>query len=176
MQITTDIKTKVLGQYIGQKIVLHESRFSEEEKDRTFILSGVGINAFQVKETRQWYNFETMAEGSLIDTLILKPLSKITDEDAQMVAHLQGYTVKEKKTVRFYFYSSGLKCSVNWGEWKSHTSRETVSLFSIQYLQQQGYDVPNLLLNNKTLEKAGLAIYEGVEEMKMGDVEQTSKD
>ena len=158
MEIKSEIKTKLLSEYIGNKISLDQSRFSEEEKDTSFTLSGVGLNAFQVKETRLWYNFETMYDGALIDKLILKPMTKLHIDDAYKVAMILGefrgdsFSVETicKTIIEIIAGTNSLVEDV----------KHLKFLMACQYLQSKGYDLPHYLLDGKNLKEAGLAIYE----------------
>lgn len=118
MEIENDTKAKVFAQYLGQQVLWGGT------------------------EGVLWsYNLHGASDVVLGAKLILKPLSKITDEDAQDL----GYEDAEI----FIATSPWLK--------KYHGDK---SFWDAQILQSKGYDLPNYLLNGKTLQEAGLAIYE----------------
>lgn len=153
-----EIKTKLFSEYMGCKISLDKSRFSEEEKDTFFTLSGVGLNTFQVKETRLWYNFETMYDGALIDKLVLKPMTKLHIDDAYKVAMILG-------EYRGDSFSVETICKtiieiIAGTHFLAEDVKHLKFLMACQYLQSKGYDLPHYLLEGKNLKEAGLAIYE----------------
>lgn len=94
--------------------------------------------------------------------LILKPLSAITDEDANAVAKMfaipgDKLMATGKGLVRRIFDQTE--------EEDEFAGLEVLRVY--QYLQSKGYDVPNHLLGSnkscggcKTLKEAGLAVYE----------------
>lgn len=153
MKISNDIIAKVFSPYLGQ-------RLSAELIYKGFTCELV-INNFTT----------SMANGMTIGTaiqnnakLILKPLSLITMDDAIEVCKIYGHekgqviinpkgdelTIIEFK--RAEYDSSYI--------WLSLNTNEKWNIFVYQYLQSKGYDLPQFLLGGKTLEKAGLAIYE----------------
>lgn len=77
--------------YIGRPIELHETRFSEEQKDRTFTLSGVTEDKFQVKETEIWYDLaEYRMQSGPIDQLLLRPLSTMSEDEMKECFRIGG--------------------------------------------------------------------------------------
>ena len=139
MKITNEIKAKVFAQYIFNPCVITMS----ETKG---IVETIVIGLIQ------------KGEGHF--KLILKPLSTITDEDAIEVAkimaspHIAMRLEKDDTRIRDakYWIRNGLIATFNCNGYKA--------LEAFQFLQLKGYDLPNYLLGGKTLNEAGLAIYE----------------
>jgi hypothetical protein len=131
MEITKEIKDKLFVQYWGQFVL----RLPNND-DKLKVID--------------WFKFDNAH-------LVLKSLSKITDEDAKQVSIVglphQDYiwcatsgkdlvnVIDRKKCWSFYYKNA---------DW-----------FAIkQKLIDLGYDVFNPLIGNKTLQEVGLAIYE----------------
>jgi hypothetical protein len=134
MEITKEIKCKVFAQYLGRDL-----------KTQTGTVQLVGIHVDNFNRV-----FDAVVlNGNVTHTsetenvkLILKPLSAITDEDAiviHKIAQSQFLTVLQAKEY-IDDYATKSTC--------------------YQYLQSKGYDLPNYLLNGKTLKEVDLAIYE----------------
>lgn len=148
MEITNETKAKVFAQYLGNKC------YRGGTPDET--LTGITDEGFY------------FADGDLHPfknpiKLMLKPLSAIRDEDAIEVAKLQQ-EFKNQKGIKVGFHiddknNGCLDCIIEWGGYK-HDYWQPVYSPTFQYLQNKGYDLPNYLLGGKTLQKAGLAIYE----------------
>lgn len=156
MEITNEIKAKVFAQYLGQiwrwqvGSLVYTIKFCLDDLDK-----------FIVKRLK--YSGQTVEHK-----LILRPLSKITDEDAIECAILEGlvnakvsqrgdgginmkddsYDLLLSFDCEIWLYKYGLK---------THTNK---SFLIYQYLISKGYDLPNYLLGGKTLKECGLAIYE----------------
>jgi hypothetical protein len=162
MEIKFENKLKAVAQYLGQKIRLDESRFSEETEDRIFTLSGVGINAFQVKETRIWYNAEEI-RSTFIDELILRPLSSVSEDELMDCLKIMLGDDWEKDSEKFkQDWRDVLRIELSQGGYGKWVVKPYFKhcLFVYQYLQSKGYDVPNQLLGGKTMYESGLAVYE----------------
>lgn len=134
MQITNEIKVKVFAQYFGQQFKSNAGSFNFEKIQS----SGELDFGYTINEVK----------------LILKPISKITDEDAINIAqmcYLGDYPeITGKKIVKGLFE-----------EFKNPYENNPTTIVKIhQYLQSKGYDLPHYLLGGKTLQEAGLAIYE----------------
>lgn len=80
--------------------------------------------------------------------LILKPISQISDEDAKKIVNISGfnYRIEPKE----FELSGALMCNL-------YTFSEVNS-----YLESKGYDLPQFLLDGKTLQESGLAVYENI--------------
>lgn len=136
MKITNEIKAKVFAQYWGKSFQ----------------------NGMGGKSALSFQDLQDISSGNIEAKLILKPLSTITDEDALDVSTIAGgashlskesqiHQAKELLTDVFLFTKQTNIVGVSW--------------FGIsQFLQSEGYDLPNYLLGGKTLQEAGLAIYE----------------
>lgn len=139
MEISIEIKAKVFAQYWGQTI-----------------LQTPGVNGlFEV-------NGIDLEDSSVFPhcKLKLKPLSSITDEDAIEVAKLifeKSYS-SDKKHDQLVLQKCQAEVFVKTMNDTPNTGVE--KLFIYQFLQSRGYDLPQHLLNGKTLKEAGLAIYE----------------
>lgn len=155
MDITNDIKAKVFAQYLGQK-------FHLAEKNRE--LQVYGITTFGVVNVvgEVTYALDKVKP-------ILKPLSAITDEDAIEMANLFGGitgSVTINRPTDLTNTDIHFTVQIHQGEkdtWKSfcvpkYISANTPNGFC-QFLISKGYDIPNYLLQYKTLHQAGLAIY-----------------
>lgn len=93
---------------------------------------------------------------AICDKLILKPLSAVTDEDAIDIACKIGENNN-------WQYIQSLFTRI--GQFSHHDydiiiSRILNRVDVYQYLQSNGYDLPQYLLGRKTLHEVGLAIYE----------------
>jgi hypothetical protein len=178
MEITNEIKAKVFAPYVGVEMKCIAKSFQLENK----ILSGVVYNS------RNEYVI-CLKKDNHIDFVdanewipILKPLSQITDEDAIEVASMvdSGFKLSKKTTVKRH--NNDTLISINTNEvddvcmvhitlkknffnvkaiheddWNITTG---TAFKAYQYLQSRGYDLPNYLLGGKTLQEAGLAIYQ----------------
>lgn len=134
MEITNEIKVKVFAQYLGQKIMLSDHS----------IWTGFYCEVAIIK------HLEKEAIGQ--PKLILKPLSAITDEDKAWIANL--FEWKEVVNISVGAFLVELVKS----EYNLYRADKTI--IAVQYIQSKGYDLPNYLLNGKTLHEAGLAIYQ----------------
>lgn len=129
--ISKEIKRVVVYQYYGRKY-----KYKNEFGSYTDTVGGFHTN--------------THIESDSF-TLILKPLSSISDEDAHKIGMLMGCSMIGK--------------ALSWG--KELTERIMIERhlcvmsYSIyQFLQSKGYDLPNYLLGNKTLHECNLCCYE----------------
>lgn len=160
MEITNEIKAKVLSHYLGQKVDTGGWLHKEDECDRIILYSDIdrwvgGIGFY-------YPNKKDCAKSKLLELpisdikLILKPISSITDEDKEWLADLFGW--KEVKNISVgAFLSELIKTEYN-------LYRADKTIIAIQYLQENGYDLPHYLLGGefccRTLQQAGLAVYE----------------
>jgi len=131
MELTKEIKSKVFAQYWGQYVLI-----LPDNDDKLKVID--------------WFKFDNAY-------LVLKSLKNITDEDAKEVSIVglprQNYiwcstsgkylvSIIENKKCWSFFYKEA--------DW-----------FAVkQKLIDLGYDVFTSLLDNKTLQECGLAIYE----------------
>ncbi len=127
MEIINEIKAKVFAQYFAQNV-----GYTYDKRIESISCTNIAI----------------------IDYLILKPLSAITDEDAIEVAKI---VFSEDKS--YWTISQGKACIKQFGKNSPFVSFNQGVLCS-QFLQSRGYDLPQYLLGGKTLQEAGLAIYE----------------
>ncbi len=121
MEITAEIKAKVFAHYLGQKVFWQET----EGELTAYNLHGAS----------------TILEPS---KLILKPLSKITHENAVELYKAIKYNLRSTT-----FILQTLKALP--------FNKSTIAY---QYLISKGYDLPHYLLGGKTLQECGLAIYD----------------
>ena len=166
METTNEIKAKVFAQYLGQ-------RWMWKDGERDFIqlyLSDINYAVFDPSNKR-----------TLV--LCLKPLSEITKEDADIVANIFFKDTKLSFEI-MHKYKDGkvVLCNGITKHKKPHPLGENITFETdgqiwhdegfdydnvtvdapfrvFQYLQSQGYDMPNYHLGNKTLFESGLAIY-----------------
>ncbi len=155
MEITNEIKAKVFAQYLGQKV------YSETDFPKRNTLLGV---IEDIGVTR-WYKEEGGLEDSFVighlkgDTfLLLKPLSSITDEDKIELGQCFNVTTDEFDNT---IYKALSDIFINQFLEKGNLTYTVYTiLHAFQLLQSKGYDLPQYLLDGKTLKEAGLAIYE----------------
>lgn len=139
MEITDDIRAKVMMQYIGQKIKLPDGSIN--------VLTGVHKH-----NDKWWFSFGGNAEHYLkiqYCKVILKTQSKsmaFDEEDYMSFKKIEAIT------------GELLKNATNKADF---TEKMIFSSFlSYQYSVSRGIDVPQYFLDGKTLEEVGLAIYE----------------
>jgi hypothetical protein len=139
MEITNEIKEKIFFQYLGIQFK-----------------SGNVIGRFKPK-TLDYFGYSIK--------IILKPLSSITDEDARVMAVLNGavfgpgdisFESEGFFGVRIRNDKDGIGNPVK----DRFIMWDQLTLPVFQFLQSEGYDLPQYLLGGKTLHEAGLAIYE----------------
>ncbi len=129
------IKGRVLGQYLGCKL------------KRGGLMT---IELLYACKNAAWNNYDDII-------LRLKPLSDITDEDAKCLGNMDD--------VHFQYNIVGM-WNVKTGDdgfiklVKERLEEIAKIASAYQYLQLKGYDLPQYLLDGKTLEQVGLAIYE----------------
>lgn len=137
MEITNDIKAKVFAQYLGHRIWF-------------------SVGNYEVKF--QWGFIDNYVAEKSNYKLILKPLSALTNDDAIEAAGVIGgvsHLSKEAQTAQLIQLFSSPNFFVN------QTNISGYKWFQCcQYLQSRGYDLPQYLLDGKTLQEVGLAIYE----------------
>lgn len=129
MEISEEIKQKIVYQYFGQKY-LYKNEFG------TF--KGV---------VGEYHTNEHLKNKSFI--LMLKPLNSITDEEFDKCWETiqESHDTLSKDWLKHHFKNQGNK-----------QISMCVDLFSYQYLISKGYDLPHYLLGGKTLKESGLAI------------------
>lgn len=132
--ISNETRSKVFAQYLGQKLTDNST------------LSGVDIDGV----TRDAYG--TISYGEV--KLILKPLSSISNEDAVLVAQILGYKYGSSIVIK------SIKHSIRFGNWNDFKGIKNAFYLLTQFLQSKGYDLPQYLLDGKTLHEAGLCIYQ----------------
>lgn len=155
MEITNETKCKVFAQYLGQRVELDNGG----SKVRNRILCAVG----GIDDGGHEYvklKMGTFAHAVFIKEnnakLILKSLSEISDEDIDMVAKMQGFIIRNDFSICFENERFKWDDGNTWGEF-THAS---LYHQTADYLRSKGYDVPHFLLEYKTLQQSGLAIYE----------------
>lgn len=144
-EISKETKAKVYSSYLGQEIIKGEL---------IGLLHGLVNDTCYVR-----YNDVARYEDVEDCTLLLTPLSKISDQDAIEVVKIMDPNAKE------IYVSNG---TINWEyEYLDERFKSTIEIRSIhlcahyascQYLQSRGYDLPNYHLNGQTLIQAGLAL------------------
>lgn len=151
-------KTKIYQQNIGAKVRLCQSRFSEEQIDTVFTIDSVSSFDFRVKETDIMYNF------SKNDTLILKDLKKITDEQLIQVANFEitrtgvefDYNIHTSilgfKVIKVF--QKGTNGYRSW--YGSFPITDNLKLKSYQYLNSLGYALPYMEYSVADLVELGI--------------------
>lgn len=152
MEVTNEIKAKVFAQYYGQQIKLNNEMIGQMYAIQTYkshdepahvevLIGNVCVN----------YSIDKMK-------LLLKPISSITDEDAIEVCTIIGSASHLSKESQAHQAKELLQ------EVAFYTKQTNIVGASwcgvLQFLQSRGYDLPNWYLGGKTLNEAGLAIYE----------------
>jgi hypothetical protein len=126
MKITNEIKVKMFAKYLGERVVTRLG-FNKMTVSMLNIVDGGGCDELK---------------------LILKPISQISDEDANEIANISGfdYRIEDKG----FELAGALMCDLyNFSEVHS-------------YLESKGYDLPQFLLDKRTLQESGLAEYENI--------------
>lgn len=141
MEISNETKAKVFAQYLGQQVKLIV------KMDSNYFGYNEGI-----------YTLAATILDRLNDLceckLILKPLNKIIDEDVVEWSRQDGKPIGKNDSSYMFQSIEEAKRYLNF------YSHPNIGWQSYQYLQSKGYDLPNYLLNGKTLHESGLAIYE----------------
>jgi hypothetical protein len=165
MEITNEIKAKVFAQYLGQRI-RPNPKYQIPEYYKQYFDDPNNPGTYECKGS-------LITTGAGRDLLILRPLSEITDEDAIEVCRMviseikypvQDYHIKRHNTsIEVQLNNSHFMDSVFIGysgnAWTtSKHPRYGNNVFG--FLTSRGYDQKQYLLNNQTLQEAGLAIYE----------------
>lgn len=139
MTITNEIKAKVFAQYLGHPMKCTGGHFIANKnsmRDGVKIMS-LSVMADCYEGTFKWSDFK----------LILTPLSQISDEDEIELGNIIGtFDVT-------YFIRSLIGKTV-------YSINASTAFQCYQFLQSNGYDLPQYLLGGKTLHECGLAIYE----------------
>ncbi|HWY09701.1 MAG TPA: hypothetical protein VN026_00175 [Bacteroidia bacterium] len=140
-EISNELKAKVFAQYLGQTFKSNGRKYK-----------------MTVTETTNTHEKSLFFATDNVCELILKPLSTITDEDAIEASSIIGgasHLSKESQIAQLKELFSLPSFFVNQTNISGYKW-----LQCIQYLQSKGYDLPHFLLGGKTLQEAGLAIYE----------------
>ncbi len=155
MEITDENKIKAIAQYIGQQVSIPAGyQFNGYATDDTQgEFNGIRNEGFiHIGDIGGYYDFKNFQ-------LILKPLSVVTDEDnievGKIIGNLSENFTDGNLTV--------IKISKMFIEnlLTGRLSKNAVLVIIVfQYLQSRGYDLPQYILNGKTLKEAGLAIYQ----------------
>lgn len=131
LKLTDELISKAIAPYYGTKLW-----YRGTGSTTAFKLDGTHIGS--------------ISNGSEEYTLILKPLSEITDEDAHKVGMLCGCSMLGKAIGTGKELCERIMI-------ERHLCLISYSVY--QHLQSRGYDLPNYFLGNKTLHESGLAIY-----------------
>lgn len=123
--------SKIYASYIGAKIELCQSRFTEDQQDRTFTLDGVCSDGFYVKELEGIKH-----EFGANDSLLLKHLSDISAEDKKRIesshiGFLQRFDVFDSLVLLV------MKSAVYEGE-----KRLNITFYDADYLRTEKYALP----------------------------------
>ena len=137
MELTNEIKQKLIYQYFGQKY-LYKNEFGT--------YSGT-IGEYHTNEHI----------GNNFFVLRLKSLSEITDEDAIEVAKILTSEPEHLSKESLIDIGENLVGSFNTQYTGDYFPCDIIEAY--QFLISKGYDLPQYLLNGKTLKEVGLAIY-----------------
>lgn len=144
MEITNEIKAKVFAWCLGQNVKL------------------------MVKMDSMYFGYDEgvyVLAGTILDRLddlvscelVLKPLSKITDEECFEIAIMYGWSADNNHKKGLINSGKDIVSQLFYSEF---TCYGMFAIRCFQYLQSRGYDLPHYLLGGKTLHECGLAIYE----------------
>lgn len=143
MEITNEIKAKVFSQYLPY-----------------FIDSPMRLAFLSIIE-----RLLTLEQQSN-HRIILLPITSMSNEDALVVANIFGGASHLSEEGRAH---QAKELFITYDFRNKVTTISAASwLKAFQYLLSKGYDLPQLLLGGKTLQEAGIAIYETNEENKNG--------
>lgn len=145
-KIKTEIRLKVFANYLGEKTV-DRLGYNKMTPNRLLIIEGGGCDELQ---------------------LVLKKLSTISDEDVMEVVKIEGLvnatitrrgngSIKVTDDSYDFFILENYKFMLHKNSLEIPVAKE-VAIY--QFLQSRGYDTPHYLLGGKTLQEAGLAVYE----------------
>src|SRR3990167_4382186 len=148
--ITDEIKAKVFAQYLGQKVKC-VSREDDIPEVTDFIVNIFKDELIGVGNYEFYFNEDDIK-------LLLKPLSSITDEDAIEVTKILDISYSKTGEQEYYDLAGFVDYIEN--EFFNEKIYSVKSIIILtQFLQSKGYDLPNYLLDGKTLFESGLAIY-----------------
>ncbi len=142
MEISNEIKSKMFAQYLGQE-VRRDNYTTIQEKLTVPVLEY--ISDFIIWDTCK---------------LILRPLSAITNEDAIEVANIMASPHIAMRLEKDETKIKDCKYWIENGLIATFTNNSYKHFAAYQYLQSRGYDLPQYLLDGKTLFETGMAIYE----------------
>ena len=178
MEISTEIKAKVISQYLGQTCQTMTRQAQGQglpfkflkgvlkEIDLGMIDGFIGLLLENETNVTNHTNYNTDQ-----CKLILKPLIEITDEDAIEMAKLFGGIEGDVELNRptdltnedIFFAVQVIQIEPEWASYCTPKKWRNINGYgtnAYQWLQTKGYDMPHYLLGGKTLHEAGLAIYE----------------
>jgi hypothetical protein len=156
MEISNEIKAKVISQYLGQtcQTMTRQSqgqglpfKFIKgelKEIDLGMIDDFIGLLLENETNVTNHTNYNTDQ-----CKLILKPLSAITDEDVIELYKIMVGDDFDERYIETFKKGEGVKID-----------NIMKNVIAYQWLQSKGYDLPQYLLGGKTLQEAGLAVYE----------------
>jgi hypothetical protein len=134
------IKSKIFAAYIGSKVELCQSRFSEDSEDRVFTLFGVTKDDwFMVEESKLVYHFK----DSNNDSLLLTSLSNISDDDLNFLSEILEVIYPEN------FVNSIVENS-------SYGANPTNCISATDFLRSKGYALPYMGYSVEDLVKEGI--------------------
>lgn len=174
MEITNKIKAKIFAQYLeqtcqtmtrqsqGEGLPFKFLKGELKEIDLGMVDDFIGLLLENETNITNHTNYNTDQ-----CKLILKPLSAITDEDAIEVLNiLMGRKGSYYKDWHINMQEQWLKIiklelTENFGSTQLKILPYFKNMFMVnQFLQSKGYDLPNFLLDGKTLFESNLCIYE----------------
>lgn len=157
-----------LGLYIGQRIELDQTRFSEDQVDRIFTLGGVKIgedennffenrqDQFYVPEVSCWYDINVYHGGEPADKLLLRELRDMTWEECKVYYDLPKnaelikmniYSVKNAVEFNYRWIHEDAKRNNKDGYSYSSIAfyKEKTNWEDIAYLLKRGFDIFGLI-------------------------------
>ncbi len=156
MKITDEIKAKVFAQYLGSK--------AKSEDDAIVIVYGIMLpESSPLEENFHVLTYEDHLghNQEMIEdvTLLLKPLSSITDEDAIELCKMFGFVnskIVDRNDYKIALNDDSYTVVISYkGEVtvfkNQQVFNEYFAFHAYQFLISKGYDMPNYLLGRKTL-------------------------
>lgn len=148
--VLASLRSKIFSRYIGQKVQLCQSKFSEDQDDRTFTLNGV-VGSLFFTELSIPYEFD-----SINDCLLLKDLSKISSEDAIGIAKLiYAFHLDEIKDITHPgIEEKGRQFIRAIKNGDVEFKRNIMLTYEVyQYLQELGYALPQTVIEGSAKNK-----------------------
>lgn len=155
--ITNEIKAKIFAQYLGQNVMLCQNRPTEGLTELIFPLVGVKRESFMIQKDDWTFGQSRHFSDKYRDSLLLKPLSAITDEDIIWVAKYVNDEEEEDYSEAIAQKHFLIDVLLTKDRDESITEMTPIEILYIyQYLQSKGYALPYMDYSVEDLVKAGI--------------------